>query len=74
MEKLNTCVCNQCGKIIVNEKNGRKEDFFLGEKNWGYFSGKDGERHRFYLCEKCYDQMTAGFVKPVEVEEILELL
>lgn len=65
-------VCNKCGRVI-GDKN-RKEEYFIGEKTWGYFSGKDGEKHRFYLCEECYDQMIGGFLHPVEVEEILELL
>lgn len=39
------------------------------EKQWGYFSGKDGETHRFELCEECYDRLTASFRIPVETEE-----
>ena len=41
---------------------------------WGYFSGKDGESHRFELCEKCYDMIVADFMIPVEITERTELL
>ena len=39
-----------------------------------YLSEKDGEIHRFDLCESCYDQMRAQFTIDVEVEEQVELL
>ena len=44
------------------------------EKTWGYFSGKDGERHSFFLCEDCYDRITAAFAVPVKIREVTELL
>ena len=62
-------ICNCCGKEI-DVKNGiPREDFLTVEKQWGYFSGKDGETHRFELCEECYDRLTASFRIPVETEE-----
>lgn len=56
------CRCNGCGKVLSHQ-----EDFFHGEKNWGYFSQKDGENHVFDLCENCYTRMIATFsLAPVE--------
>ncbi|MCD7884038.1 MAG: hypothetical protein LUI87_10125 [Lachnospiraceae bacterium] len=63
--------CNGCGKTIERKKDMYREGVFLADQEWGYFSGKDGERHRFCLCEKCYDRMIRGFVLPVEIEEYL---
>ena len=40
----------------------------------GYFSKKDGIRHRFDLCEDCYDKLVQGFVLPVEETAENELL
>ena len=34
----------------------------------------DGEVHHFDLCEDCYDEMTAEFRIPVDVEDEIELL
>ncbi len=74
MEKKETRVCNGCGKTV---QTGGKPPYGEGlavTKTWGYFSGKDGERHSFFLCEKCYDKLVEGFVHPVDVSEETELL
>lgn len=65
--------CNGCGRKIVTQ--GREpEEFLAVEKQWGYFSkDKDRLRHKFCLCESCYDRLLAGFVLPAEEEEIIEL-
>ena len=42
------------------------------EKRWGYFSHKDGELHRFDICEECYDTQIASFQIPVYGEQELE--
>lgn len=62
--------CNKCGREL---KGATKEDALLVTKEWGYFSEKDLERHRFVLCEPCYDKMIAGFAIPVTIEEQTEL-
>lgn len=60
---LSKVICNGCGKEIPLENS----DYFHGEKVWGYFSGKDGERDAFDLCEACYEKLTANFtVKMME--------
>ena len=53
-------VCNKCKKEITVEKR------------WGYFSHKDGELHRFDICEECYDTWIASFQIPVYGEQELE--
>ena len=66
--------CNCCGKKLLVEKTGEREDYLFVSKEWGYFSGKDGIEHRFDLCEACYDKIIGQFQLPVEEEETKELL
>lgn len=65
--------CNRCGREIVTQ--GRvPEEFLTVEKQWGYFSkDKDGLRHRFHLCETCYDRLLSEFILPAETQEVVEL-
>ena len=42
--------------------------------SWDYFSEKDGEVHRFDLCEACYEELISQFKVAVDVEEQTELL
>lgn len=58
--------CNCCGRKLENE------DFLEVEKQWGYFSKKDGTKESFELCEACYDKITAAFKFPPEKEEMVE--
>lgn len=67
-------VCNKCGREITVQNGIAREEAFHGEMRWGYFSGKDGEKHTFDLCETCYDEWIRSFLIPVEVEEETELL
>ncbi len=67
-------ICNQCKKEIKYENGYFKEGCFSADYLFGYFSNKDGQRHKFHLCEACYDKMTAQFQIPVEVTEEKELL
>lgn len=71
---LEKVVCNQCGRELKLENGIVQEGVFMGDARFGYFSGKDGERHSFDLCEACYDRLVGGFLVPVTVEEELELL
>lgn len=71
---LKKIVCNQCGRELKLENGIVQEGVFQGETRFGYFSGKDGERHSFDLCEECYDRLTGRFLVPVTMEEELELL
>lgn len=74
MEGVLTMKCNACGKTITMENGYIEEDVFQVSKEWGYFSQKDLEVHRFNLCEECYDRMIAEFVIPVDVQEKSEVL
>jgi ribosomal-protein-alanine N-acetyltransferase len=43
-------------------------------KDWGYFSKKDLQTHRFNLCEDCYDSMVDKFVIPMTIIDKKEAL
>lgn len=66
--------CNCCGKKLKIEKDLIQEGVFPVRMQWGYFSEKDGETHRFCICEPCYDRIRAGFQIPVEIETAQEYL
>lgn len=66
--------CNKCGRPICVEDDVEKADYLKIEKNWGYFSGKDGMNHKINICEKCYDEMIEAFQIPPLMEENTELL
>lgn len=66
--------CNCCGKEIIEKQGILKEDSLIIVKDWGYFSGKDMERHHLVICESCYDNWVAGFKIPPKVEERTEAL
>ena len=63
--------CNCCGKRILSRM---EQDVVTVEQRWGYFSEKDGEIHRFCICESCYDRIRAGFQIPVEIVTAQEYL
>jgi hypothetical protein len=58
--------CNSCGKKIEIVHGMPSEGVASIDCDWGYASEKDGEKHSFDLCEKCYDEMICQFVIPVE--------
>ena len=66
--------CNICGKIIKEEQGILKEDVLEVTKNWGYFSEKDMEQHKFLICEACYDKWISGFKIPPAVTDCTEAL
>lgn len=66
--------CNCCGNSLKVENGLLKEGCFPADVRFGYFSSRDGRRHQFDLCEKCYDKIIAGFVIPVDESEETELL
>lgn len=66
--------CNRCGKKVRVCGDIPQEDVFHVEKTWGYFSEKDGTRHQWDLCEKCYKDVINGFVIPVEEMDCTEFL
>lgn len=67
-------VCNMCAKDIDANNDILREDVFEGYKEWGYFSNKDLEIHKFILCEECYEKLIKSFKIPVQVSEKIEIL
>lgn len=73
-KKLSQVVCNACGKKIPVKNEVMKEDVLHVEKQWGYFSGQDGEIQKFDICEECYKKIAEQFLIPVEKEDAKELI
>lgn len=72
--RLSRVVCNGCGRELKVESGYLKEGCFCAEQVFGYFSRRDGIRHRFDLCEDCYEKWIGSLTVPVEEEEVQELL
>lgn len=72
--ELTAVICNKCGKELKVEDGYVKEGCFTANSVFGYFSRKDGIRHRFDLCEDCYDEWISAFAAPVEESEENELV
>ena len=70
----NIICCNKCGRIICIKEEVEKADYLKVEKNWGYFSNKDGICHGICICEECYDAWIKSFEIPPEEKENTELL
>lgn len=68
VKETNMIICNQCGKEIPVINGYPREGVFNVQFTWGYFSEKDGETHRFDLCESCYDKLVSSFLIPPEIE------
>lgn len=67
-KEITKVICNMCKKEI-EVKNGMPEEEMLSvEKQWGYYSNKDGEKHSFDICEECYDKLVTSFAIPVKIE------
>lgn len=73
MQKDGIIYCNKCGKKIRVEGQIPEAEELHVEKSWGYFSKKDGENHKFDLCEECYDLWCESFSIPAEKEEAVLL-
>lgn len=67
-------VCNSCGNAVEVIDDVVKTDVITVKKTWGYFSKKDGQVHRYDMCETCYDRMISEFLIPVTVEDATELI
>lgn len=69
-----TAYCNKCGKQL-NVQNG-----IIMEGNaqitiyWDYFSEKDGEIHRFDICEECYGKLISEFKIPINIVRQKEMI
>lgn len=67
-------VCNACGKEYRTQGEVIKKDFLCIQKDWGYFSSKDGQHHQIILCENCYDEWIRTFAVPPVVTDTKELI
>lgn len=67
-------MCNGCGKKLVVKDGILREGAMAVTHAWDYFSEKDGEIHRFDLCEECYDNLVSQFRIGPEVEEQVEFI
>lgn len=74
MKQKDNVICNRCGMTIRPQGGLSYSEYVEVSKSWGYFSRKDGEDHRFDLCEACYDAWISEFQIPVSVEERTELV
>lgn len=72
--ELASVVCNGCGKKLVVEGGILREGAISINHAWDFFSEKDGEVHRWDLCEDCYDNMIHHFRIEPEVEEQVEFI
>ena len=64
--KKNLC-CNRCGKTFATDRGTVVEGIADITVEWGFFSKRDGELHRFAICEKCYDEIIEQFkLKPTK--------
>lgn len=68
MEKQKV-ICNKCGRELKSENGILHEDGLFVTKDWGFFSKKDLQVHKFVICESCYDQMISEFEVPVVTED-----
>ena len=66
--------CNVCGRTLCMEKGVLKEDAVQVTKEWGFFSNRDLEIHKFTMCENCYDQIISNFKIPIEISDKKEAL
>lgn len=68
--------CNCCGKEILVKEDTQiaLEDYVTIDKNWGYFSNKDGIRQKMNICEACFDAWVSNFALAPEKVEEQELL
>lgn len=72
--KLIDMYCNVCGKKIKTKNGILEEDVFEASKEWGYFSKKDLEVHKFNICEECYEELISTFKIPIKVIDKKEVL
>lgn len=73
-KSCNEVTCNVCGRTLKMERGILMEDAFEATKEWGYFSSRDTEVHKFTICESCYDHMISQFKIPIIISETSEVL
>ena len=73
-DRLEELYCNKCGRKIQVNNNIIMDGVLSVDYKWGYFSCKDGKKHSFDLCEKCYDEMIKTFMYPIKETGYNELI
>lgn len=73
-EEILQVICNCCGKQLPVENGIVLEDYLHVEKQWGFFSGRDGEITAFDLCEACTEALMERFAVPAHQKSAEELL
>lgn len=69
-----TITCNMCGRNWTKVNDIVEEDFLFIQKDWGYFSKKDGIHHEITICEECYDSWIKTLKILPEQADITEYL
>lgn len=73
MERVDK-VCNKCGKTFNKVNDIYHEDFLEVNKDWGFFSTKDGKTYKFAMCEECCESLVRSFKVPVNISDTTELV
>lgn len=60
-EEIYEVICNMCGQSIEKDPFGKFCDYLQVDKEWGYLSNIDGQKHSFDLCNKCYLSIVSNF-------------
>ena len=60
-EEIYEIYCNMCGKTIEKDCFGKFYEHLSIDKQWGYLSGLDGQKHSFDLCDICYIDIVNKF-------------
>ena len=63
-------LCNRCGASTKCPLGNF--ECISAVASWGYSSLKDMEKHRFDLCEDCYDRFVECFIIPPTIEGLEE--
>ena len=71
--KLETVICNGCGKKLVVERGILREGGFAVNYPWDYFSEKDGTSQTADICESCFEQWMSQFRIPPQTVERTEI-
>lgn len=74
MLEQNQIFCNVCGVALSFDITDFGQEYVFIQKEWGYFSKKDGERHTIRLCEQCYDKWVSSFQIPIMKEDRTEFV
>ncbi len=60
-EEIYEVICNMCNKKIKQDEFGKFYDYLSVDKQWGYLSSIDGQKHSFDLCNDCYLEIISKF-------------